>query len=136
AESARQQQEITRRLHAYRGDKPPLNVQGKTVILTDDGVATGAALRAGLAALRMQQPARIIVAVGVAPPESCEEIAEEADELVCLYEPDPFIAVGVWFADFSPTPDEEVRTLLAQAEIRLRNTKAGKVDGKEDERVR
>lgn len=135
AESAREQQEITRRLRAYRGDKPPLNVQEKTVILTDDGVATGATLRAALAALRMQQPAKIIVAVGVAPPETYREIIEEADELVCLYKPDPFIAVGIWFADFSPTTDEEVRMRLSLAEIRLRNTKTGKADGKEDERV-
>jgi predicted phosphoribosyltransferase len=135
AASAREQQEITRRLRAYRGDKPPLNVQGKTVILTDDGVATGATLAAALAALRMQQPAKIIVAVGVAPPESCQEIAKDADELICLYQPDPFIAVGIWFADFSPTTDEEVRTLLAQAEFRLHNTKASRVDRKEDERA-
>ncbi len=111
----REQREIERRERAYRGERAALDVQGKIVILVDDGIATGATLRAALAALRALKPAKVIVAVGVAPPETCESLEDEVDELVCLLRPEPFWAVGVWFADFSPTTDEEVRTLLAQA---------------------
>jgi putative phosphoribosyl transferase len=110
-----EQREIERRERAYRGDCPAVDVRGKTVILVDDGVATGATLRAALAALQSQQPARIIVAVGVAPPETCNLLAQEADELVCVLTPEPFWAVGLWFAEFSPTTDDEVRALLAHA---------------------
>jgi putative phosphoribosyl transferase len=120
---AREQREIERRERTYRGDRPLFDVQGKTVILVDDGVATGATLRAALAALRARKPAKIIAAVGVAPVETCETLAAEVDELVCLLKPDPFWAVGLWFADFSPTTDEEVRTLLAQADDLLRTEK-------------
>lgn len=113
--TAREQQEIDRRERAYRGGRPALDIQGKTVILVDDGIATGATLRAAIAALRTQAPAKLIVAVGVAPLESCEDLSAEVDELVCLLKPDPFWAVGLWFANFAPTSDDEVRTLLAQA---------------------
>jgi len=112
---AQEQQELARREYLYRGERPPLVVHDKTVILVDDGVATGATMRAAITALRTQQPAKLIVAVGVAPPETCAELAYEVDELVCLLQPDPFWAVGLWFADFGATSDEEVRTLLAQA---------------------
>lgn len=115
AVSAREQQEIDRREHAYRGGRPAPDIHGKTVILVDDGIATGATLRAAIAAIRAQAPARLIVAVGVAPPESCESLQAEVDELVCLLKPDPFWAVGLWFANFAPTSDEEVRVLLARA---------------------
>jgi predicted phosphoribosyltransferase len=120
---AREQQEIERRERTYRGDRPPFDVQGKTVILVDDGVATGATLRAAIAALRARAPAKLIVAVGVAPVETCELLAAEVDKLVCLLMPDPFWAVGLWFTDFSPTTDEEVRSLLAQAGDLLRTDK-------------
>jgi putative phosphoribosyl transferase len=120
---AREQQEIDRRERAYRGDRPPLDIRGKTVILVDDGIATGATLRAAIAALRSQAPARLIVAVGVAPPETCEDLEAEVDELVCLLKPDPFWAVGLWFADFAATSDEEVRTLLARADELLHKEK-------------
>ncbi|MCB0184284.1 MAG: hypothetical protein KDE31_08470, partial [Caldilineaceae bacterium] len=88
----------------------------KTVILVDDGVATGATMRAAIVALRTQKPAKVIVAVGVAPPETCATLAQEADEVVCLLQPEGFWSVGLWFADFAPTSDEEVRILLAHAD--------------------
>lgn len=112
---AKEQVELTRREQRYRGARPPLVVRDKTVILVDDGVATGATIRAAIQALQTQQPAKLIVAVGVAPPETCAELAHEVDEVVCLLQPDPFWAVGLWFADFSATSDEEVRMLLARA---------------------
>ncbi len=112
---AKEQAELDRRAHAYRGDRPPLNVRDKIVLLVDDGIATGATMRVAIAALRQQQPAKIIVAVGVAPIETCELLASEADELVCLLTPDPFWSVGAWFEDFTEISDEEVRRLLAQA---------------------
>jgi len=117
-----EQAELTRREQRYCGERPPLVVRDKTVILVDDGVATGATMRAAIAALRAQQPAKILVAVGVAPPETCAELADEVDEVVCLLQPDPFWAVGFWFDDFSATSDEEVRTLLAQAAANFART--------------
>lgn len=124
---AREQKEIERRERAYRGDRPPVDVQGKTVLLVDDGVATGATLRAAVAALRVRKPAQIIAAVGVAPVETCVTLAAEVEELVCLLKPDPFWAMGLWFADFSPTTDEEVRRLLAQAADLLRTEQGAQV---------
>ncbi|MCE7980068.1 MAG: phosphoribosyltransferase [Caldilinea sp. CFX5] len=112
---AQEQQELARRERLYRGERPPLVVRGKTVILVDDGVATGATIRAAIAALHSQRPAKLIVAVGVAPPETCTALEQEVDEVVCLLQPEPFWAVGLWFADFGATSDEEVRSLLAQA---------------------
>jgi putative phosphoribosyl transferase len=120
AVAANEQREIERRERAYRRERVALDVQGKTVILVDDGVATGATLRAALAALRILKPAKIIVAVGVAPPETCESLESEVDEFVCLLKPDPFWAVGLWFAEFAPTSDDEVSTLLARAHERSR----------------
>ena len=122
---AREQTEIERRERSYRAGRPPLAVKGKTVILVDDGIATGATLRAAIAALRSMGPARLIVAVGVAPPETCEDLQTEVDELVCLLKPDPFWAVGLWFADFSATSDDEVRALLAQADQFPRQEQGG-----------
>ena len=112
---AQEQQELTRRERLYRGERPPLIVRDKTVILVDDGIATGATMRAAIAALRAHQPAKLIVAVGVAAPATCAELKDEVDEVVCLLQPDPFWAVGRWFANFRATSDDEVRTLLAQA---------------------
>lgn len=90
-------------------------VKDRTAILVDDGLATGASMRAAIRALRQLGPARIIVAVPVAARESCADLEHEADEMICAYTPDPFIAVAVWYEDFTQTTDEEVRTLLRQA---------------------
>jgi len=113
---AKEMQEAERRERLYRSDRPPLDLASKTVILVDDGVATGATMRAAIVALRTQKPAKVIVAVGVAPPETCATLAQEADEVVCLLQPEGFWSVGLWFADFAPTSDEEVRILLAHAD--------------------
>jgi putative phosphoribosyl transferase len=116
AVAAREEEELNRRAEMYRGDRPPPDVTGKTVILVDDGLATGSTMRAGVAALRRQDPARIIVAVPVGAEETCSAFRDEADEVVCATTPDPFYAVGFWYRDFSQTSDDEVRELLARAE--------------------
>jgi len=110
----REQQELERRERLYRGDSPAPNVQGRTVILVDDGLATGSTMRAAATALRRMKPLKIIVAVPVAAPEICEEFRSEVDEVVCAVTPEPFMAVGAWYSDFSQTSDEEVRELLRQ----------------------
>lgn len=112
---AEELQELKRRERAYRGNRPAPDVRGKTVILIDDGLATGSTMRAAVAALRQQGPARIVVAVPVGAPETCAELQEEADEAICAQTPDPFYAVGLWYRDFSQTTDEEVRELLERA---------------------
>ncbi len=113
--AAREQRELARRELAYRDDRPAPVVRGKTVVLVDDGLATGATMRAAAAALREQGPARIVVAVPTAAPETCDEFRAEVDEVICAITPDPFYAVGLWYEDFSQTTDDEVRDLLAQA---------------------
>jgi predicted phosphoribosyltransferase len=116
AVAAQEQQELERRERLYRGDRPPPDVRGRTVILVDDGLATGATMYAAIQALRQQQPARIVVAVPTASPETCEELGAEVDEIICAITPEPFYAVGLWYEDFSQTTDEEVRDLLARSE--------------------
>jgi putative phosphoribosyl transferase len=113
--AAEEREELERRERIYRGDRPAPDVRGRTVILVDDGLATGSTMRAAVAALRQQQPARIIVAVPVGAAETCAELNGEADEAVCLRTPEPFYAVGLWYEDFSQTTDEEVRDLLRRA---------------------
>jgi predicted phosphoribosyltransferase len=115
AVTAAEMREIERRDQHYRDGCPPLAVPGMTCIVVDDGLATGATMRAALTALRMQGPARIIVAVPTAARETCNELEHEADAVVCLTTPAPFYAVGAWYADFSATEDDEVRALLARA---------------------
>jgi predicted phosphoribosyltransferase len=115
AAAAREQQELERRERAYRGNRPPPDVRGRTVILVDDGLATGASMQAAVMALRRLEPARIVVAVPTAAPETCEQMRTLADEVVCATTPEPFHAVGLWYEDFSQTSDEEVGALLAQA---------------------
>jgi putative phosphoribosyl transferase len=115
AVARKEEQELERRERAYRGDCPPPEVRGRTVILIDDGLATGSTMRAAIAALREQGPARIVVAVPVGAPQTCEEFSAEADETVCARTPEPFYAVGLWYDDFSQTTDEEVHNLLEQA---------------------
>ena len=105
-------EEVRRRERAYRGDRPVPAVRGMTVILVDDGLATGSTMLAAVRALRRQEPERIVVAVPVAARETCELLLAEADDVVCTVTPEPFHAVGLWYEDFSQTTDEEVRELL------------------------
>lgn len=111
-ETERQRQEIARRLKRYRGERPWPILKDKTVILVDDGVATGSTTLAALRALRKQAPAQLILAVPVGPPDSIERLSREADAVICLATPEPFWAVGRFFADWSQTSDEEVIALL------------------------
>jgi len=115
AVAAQEHQELERRTRHYRRDRPPLDVQGDTVILVDDGLATGATMRAAVVALRQQQPTRIVVAVPIAASTVCHELEAVADEVVCAEIPEPFYAVGLWYEDFEQTSDAEVCNLLAQA---------------------
>jgi putative phosphoribosyl transferase len=115
AVAAREEKELARRERIYRGARPAPDVRGRTVIVVDDGLATGSTMRAAVAALRKQGPARIVVAVPVAAPETCKEFKTEVDEAVCAATPRMFNGVGRWYEDFSQTTDEEVHELLAQA---------------------
>jgi len=108
--------ELERRERAYRDDRPEPNIQGKTVILIDDGLATGSTMRAAAAALRQKNPARVIVAVPVSATQTCDEYRMGVDEIICAKTPEPFLGVGRWYEDFSQTTDEEVRQLLAKAQ--------------------
>lgn len=108
-------EELKRREQLYRGNRASLNVKDLTVILVDDGLATGATMRAAVQALRRQKPVSVIVAVPVASPEACQELGDEADDIVCAITPEPFYSVGSWYEDFSQTTDDEVRTLLIMA---------------------
>ena len=115
---AREQQELARRERLYRGGLPSPEVEDKTVILVDDGLATGATMRAAVRALKQQHPARIIIAVPTASPDACEALKTEADEVVCVITPEPFFAVGYWYDNFAQTTDAEVRDLLARYQSR------------------
>ena len=115
AVAAREQKELERREHLYRGDRPPLELAGRIVILVDDGLATSSTMRAAAIAVKLQKPARSVVAVPVAAPETCEQFRAEVDEVVCAITPEPFRAVGLWYQDFTQTTDEEVHALLAAA---------------------
>jgi predicted phosphoribosyltransferase len=110
-----EQKELKRRKRLYRGDRLELNVQGRVVILVDDGLATGSSMRAALVALRQMQPSGLTIAVPVGAPATCDEFRGETDEVICAITPDPFLAVGEWYEDFSQTSDEEVRELLQSA---------------------
>jgi len=110
--------ELERRDRVYREGRPMVDVTGKVVILVDDGLATGSSMRAALLALRRVHPARIVLAVPTAPAHTCQELAVEADELVCATTPSPFVAVGQAYWDFGQTTDDEVRELLRAASIR------------------
>jgi putative phosphoribosyl transferase len=114
AVAAEEQRELERQEREYRGGRPPLDVRGRTVILVDDGLATGSSMRAAALALRAQDPARVVVAVPVAAGETCDTLAQEADEVVCPLRPEPFHAVGLWYDDFSQVTDDQVRELLAR----------------------
>jgi putative phosphoribosyl transferase len=112
---AREQRELERRERMYRDERPFPPIEGRTVILVDDGLATGASMQAAIAALRGEHPARIVVAVPVAAAETCASLRDIADDVVCPRTPHPFYGVGVWYDDFSQLTDADVRALLREA---------------------
>jgi predicted phosphoribosyltransferase len=114
-----EQRELERRERQFRGDRPPPDIAGRTVIIVDDGLATGASMRVAVAALRQEHPGRIVVAVPIAPPDTCVALSREADDVVCAVTPEPFYAVGLWYEDFNQTTDEEVHDLLERARHEL-----------------
>lgn len=107
--------ELARRAQVYRDDRPAMQVKDRIVILVDDGLATGATMRAALIALRQEQPRRLVAAVPIAPEATCRALGSVADEAICLETPEPFYGVGLWYDDFAPTSDDEVRELLRQS---------------------
>lgn len=115
AETRAEQAELDRREQLYREGRPPPEVRSRSVILVDDGLATGATMLAAVKALKVQQPARLVVAVPTASREVCEQMRGEVDEVVCASTPEPLRSVGRWYEDFSQTGDDEVRALLAEA---------------------
>ncbi len=106
--------ELERREQAYRGDKPWPDLTDKSVILVDDGLATGATMHAAIDAVRAQNPARVVVAVPVAPPDTVQALKPLVDEVICLFQPEPFMAIGQWYQDFSQLTDAEVKALLRE----------------------
>ncbi len=119
-------EELERRERAYRGDRPWPDLAGRCVILVDDGLATGATMQAAIEAVRAQEPACIVVAVPVAPPDTVRALEPLVDEVICLFQPEPFMAIGQWYRDFSQLTDAEVKALLAEAR------KTGKEQGARD----
>jgi putative phosphoribosyl transferase len=113
--TARETRELQRRERVYRGGRLPLDVHGRTVLLVDDGIATGSSMRAGIRALRQRNPARLVVAVPVAPLATCKRLGVEVDELICDQMPESFYAIGQFYEDFSQVTDEEVVDLLHRA---------------------
>jgi len=114
----REKREVERRERAYRGGRPLLDVRGRHVVVVDDGLATGASVRAAIASVRQQGARRITVAVPVGSPESCEDLLADADDVLCMATPESFFAIGPFYEDFSPTSDEEVRDLLTRGQPR------------------
>lgn len=114
---AREQPELQRRERLYRGQSPAPDLHGRTVIVVDDGLATGATMHAALLGIRQQQPARLVMAVPVGAADSCDALQGVADEVVCVAMPEPFRAVGLWYRQFPQTSDDEVRTLLEDARV-------------------
>lgn len=110
-----EREELQRRERAYRGDRPPLDVEGCTVILVDDGLATGATMRAAVSGIRAADPEEVVVAVPTASPETCEMFESEVDHVICAVTPQPFYGVGHWYKDFSQTTDDEVKAYLEKA---------------------
>jgi putative phosphoribosyl transferase len=114
--AAQEQRELQRRDRAYRGDRPLPQIRDRTVILVDDGIATGATMRAAIGVIAAQQPAKLIVAAPVAAPSICDVLGREVDEVMCVMVPAELSAIGYWYEDFSPTTDADVRLLLATPE--------------------
>lgn len=123
----KEEMELKRREEAYRDNRPRLDVKDRTVILVDDGLATGATMRAAVVALRKQRPGRIVIAVPVAAPDTCEELRADVDDIVCGITPTQFYAIGVWYEDFSQTTDEEVKQLLRTAHRQAEKRRGGKL---------
>jgi putative phosphoribosyl transferase len=121
--TAQEKKELERRENVYRGVRPPLKVEGLTAVLVDDGIATGSSMQAAIAALRQMKPARVVVAVPVAPPSTCDRLRSEADDFVCVYAPEVFYAIGQFYDDFSQVTDEEVMDLVQRAS----RTMAGRI---------
>jgi predicted phosphoribosyltransferase len=115
--AAAEEETLRRRERLYRERRPPTDVAGRTVILVDDGLATGSTMRAAAAALKVQHPERLVAAVPIGAPETCDLLRQEVDDMVCARMPEPFYAVGMWYEDFSPTSDEEVSELLRRAAL-------------------
>jgi putative phosphoribosyl transferase len=115
----REKQELERRDRAYRGNRPYPSIRDRTIVLVDDGVATGATMRAAINALRQQQPKAIVVAVPVIAPSVYDELSTEVDKIICLKKPEPLNSISLWYEDFSQTSDGEVRDLLMRAEREL-----------------
>jgi putative phosphoribosyl transferase len=113
--AVQEERELERRESMYRGDRPFPNLTGQTVILVDDGLATGATMWAAIIAVRQQQPKEIVIAVPVAAPETCEEMQSKVEKIVCAHTPSPFYSVGMWYEKFPQTTDDEVRELLNKA---------------------
>jgi predicted phosphoribosyltransferase len=113
--AAAEERELERREQLYRDGRAPVDIAGRTVLLVDDGLATGASMRAAVRAVRKRQPAKVVVAVPVASEQTCAEFRSETDDVVCAVTPEPFVAVGAWYHDFRQTTDDEVRDLLARA---------------------
>lgn len=112
---AREQDELVRRERLYRAGRPAVSLRGRTVIVVDDGLATGSTMRAAVRAIRQQQPAHLTVAVPVGAPDTCRQLRDEADEVVCAAMPQPFRAVGLWYEDFPQASDDEVHELMEEA---------------------
>jgi putative phosphoribosyl transferase len=108
-------QELERAEQSFRGNREPAAIEGRTVILVDDGLATGASMRAAVRALRQKNPACIAVAVPIGSPDTCDQFRSEVEELICAETPEPFFAVGTWYANFLPTTNEEVKRLIDHA---------------------
>lgn len=115
--AASEGEELRRRENAYRGGRPPIDLAGKTIIVVDDGLATGSSMLAAVRALKRQRVARVIVAVPVGSSTACRALQAEADQVICLKQPEDFRAVGLWYEDFSQTTDHEVRELLEKASV-------------------
>ncbi len=132
----RELMELTRREKVFRGEREPFVVEDKKIILVDDGLATGASMRAAIAALKSLRPARLMVAVPTGPQEVCRKIEGEVDEIVCLTQPEPYESVGTWYVDFTQTDDSEVRELLSRVEMRfMRSHHTGTEEGTSYEHI-